>query len=204
MTGAFDLSSIGRSARDFTNASLRSAMASNCFWPNSHSVPFQVSLTRWCAWWTKFLMKSRQTPMVPRKACTSVRSLQGPQLVTFSTQLWLGSRPLDVHRCPSTVISGAQSWVLNPEKVPLQYFILCTIQFKSPKCSQMNCQIPGLSRIASSSLFDRMYLMAGPQTGTSLIYGWVTWGISGGRMLVTLSWNIGTEFVHPIGNVVTR
>src|SRR5271156_5001766 len=49
-----------------------------------------------------------------------------------------------------------------------------------------------------------MYIVAGPFTGTSSIYGRVTCGISCCRIWVTSSLKIGTELVHLIGNVVRR
>jgi hypothetical protein len=53
----------------------------------------------------------------------------------------------------------------------------------------------------SSVPLGNIYLSAGPQIGMSSIYGTVMLGISGCRIKVTSSWNIGTEFVQPIGKV---
>jgi hypothetical protein len=58
--------------------------------------------------------------------------------------------------------------------------------------------------MCSSVLSGNIYLSAGPQIGTSSIYGTVMLGISGCRIKVMLLWNIGTEFVHPMGRVTRR
>ena len=59
----------------------------------------------------------------------------------------------------------------------------------------------GFSRICSSEPSLRVYLVFGPQIGMSLIYGMVISDISSCSMLVTSSWNIGTELVYPISRV---
>jgi hypothetical protein len=46
---------------------------------------------------------------------------------------------------------------------------------------------------------ERLITESSPLTGTLLIYGTVTWGISGWSMKVTLSWKIGIKLVHPMG-----
>ena len=64
-------------------------------------------------------MNSLQMPMVPRNACMSSKSLQGPQFTIFVALVGLGSLPSMVQQCPNTVILGAQSEVFNPENVSL-------------------------------------------------------------------------------------
>src|ERR1700722_17336941 len=96
-------------------------------------------------------MNSLQTPIVPRKARTSVKVLQGPQLMILSTLDSSGRRPSMVQRCPKTVISGAHRNDLKPENVPPLVFIRLTTRFKSWKCSQTKRLIPEFSGIVSYS-----------------------------------------------------
>src|ERR1700742_1391214 len=130
-------------------------------------------------------------------------SLHGPHRVITPTRFISGFLPSDVHLCPMTVISSAHSTVFVPEKVAPQYAILCNILHIFDKCSHTNLLIPEFSGMVSyvPSVFS--YLVSGPFTGTSSIYGLVICGISSLRIYVTSSWNIGTEFVHPIGNVTS-
>ena len=86
-------------------------------------------------------MKTLTTPTVLRKAHTSERSLQGPQLMILSTLEGLGMWPSGVQMCPATVISCVHNKDFLPEKVPPQYFILWTMQFRFWKCSQMKWQM---------------------------------------------------------------
>ena len=53
-------------------------------------------------------MNMHVTPIVPKNARTSERSWHGPQLTIFAVRDSSGSRPLNVQRCPTTVISSAQ------------------------------------------------------------------------------------------------
>src|SRR5258707_10741902 len=92
----------------------------------------------------------------------------------------------------------------GPLKVPPQYLMCCTTRLRLWNCSQMKHWMLGLSGMCSSVLLSRIYLVSSPQIGTSSMYGMVVSGISGCRMWVTLSWKMGTEFVHPIGRVMSR
>ena len=92
-------------------------------------------------------------------------------------------------------------FVLGPKKVPPTYFILCSIQFTFSMCSKINCLIPGFFSNTSKVPSGFSYLVVGPLMGMSSMYSNVYLGISLHRIYITSSWNIGTEFVHPIGNV---
>src|SRR5260370_30713390 len=102
------------------------------------------------------------------------------------------------------MISSAHRTDFGPLKVPPQYLTRCTTELRLWNCCQMKCQMLGLSGMRSSVASSRIYLVSGPQIGTSSMYGTVVSGISGCRMRVTSSWKMGTEFVHPIGRVTSQ
>src|SRR5882757_577256 len=135
----------------------------------------------------KSLMNTLQTPIVPRNILTSDTFWHAGHLLITPTLSVSGNLPSNVHRCPTTVISSAHSVVLGPEKVPPQYFILCTTLLTFWKCSHTKRLIPAFSGIVSYVPSADMYLDAGPLIGTSSMNGIVTSGISGCKMKVTSS-----------------
>ena len=147
--------------------------------PNSNGTSLRVRLMSAFAHLVKLGMNIQQTPMVPRNAHVSDRSLHSPHLAMWSTHEGFGRWPCDVHLWPTTVISSAHRTIYRPLKVPPQYLTHCTTQLTPWRCSQMNQQIPGFSGMHSSLPSLRMYLSTGPWIGTSLIYGTVVIGISG-------------------------
>ena len=183
---------------------MRSACAAICAGPNSKGTSLRVRFTSAFALLAKLGMKMQQTPRVPKNARVSDRSWQGPQLAILSTRDGSGSHPYGMHLWPTTVISSAHKTVFGPLKVLPQYLARCTTRLTPWKCSQINWQIPGFSVIRSSLPLASRYQSSGLRSGTSSIYGTVMCGISGCRMCVMSSWNIGTEFVHPMGSVTSH
>ena len=173
---------IGLRAGDASSAALSASCAATCSGPKTKGVPLHVRDVRGCARRAKFLMKMWTTPMVPKKACTSEMSAHGPQLATLSTFVGSGMRPSGVQTCPTTVISWVHRSDFFPENVPPQYFIRCTMRLTFWKCSQTKRRILLFSGMVSKTPSLFWYVVAGPQTGTSSIYGMVNCGTSGCRM----------------------
>jgi hypothetical protein len=130
-------------------ACLRSSCAAICSGLNSKGTSLRVRLIRAAARLVKFWMKMRQTPIVPKKALTSVRVQHGPHLLTASIHVGSAMRPSMLQRCPKTIISGTQRNNLGPENVPPQYFMHWTTLLRFSKCSQMNCRMAAFSGIVS-------------------------------------------------------
>ena len=151
----------------------------------------------------KFGIWLQHCTTVPKKARTSVVFLQGPHRIIFPIASQVGFLPLYKQSNPTMVMWSSHIFVLGPEKVPLAYFILCNILLTIPKCSKINLLIPGFLSSTSTVPSGSSYVVSGPQMGTSSIYSRVYFGISSLRIYVTSSWNIGTEFVHPIGKVTS-
>src|SRR5271154_2338027 len=112
------------------NACFNSAIAVSCSVPQTNGTLSLNRLFKGLAILAKSLIKTLQTPTVPKNILTSVTFLQGGHLSMTPTLSVSGFLPSIVHLCPTTVISSAHNTVLCPENVPPQYFIRCTTRFK--------------------------------------------------------------------------
>ena len=192
---------MGLSAGEARSTALRSSWAEICSGPKWKGISLHVNCTIGLARFAKCRINMRHTPMVPRKARTSERSLHGPHFEILSIYLWSGRQPCGVQWCQTMTISSVHKVDLNPLKVPPLYLMRCMMQLRFWKCSQTKHRMLEFLGMHSSVLSKRMYFSGGLQIVTSSMYGTVTLGISGCRMWVTSSWNIVMEFVQPIGRV---
>ena len=91
------------------------------------------------------------TPVSMKKLNGNVPAAKLPKKAKDRTfKHYSGSRPLYVHWCPVTTISGAQIFALYPENVPPQYFMRWTTRLTSWKCSHTKRRIPGFSGMVSA------------------------------------------------------
>ena len=68
----------------------------------------------------------------------------------------------------------------------------------------MNCRTRGFADSVAGVPSASKWACAGPLIGTSSTKTIVCAGISSCKMNVTSSWNMGTEFVQPMGSVTSR
>src|SRR5271169_792005 len=133
----------------FSNAPLSFCITSSCSVVHSKGTLVLNKLLSGPANLAKSLIKTLHTPTVPKNILTSDTFWQAGHRVITPTRSVSGNLPSTVHLCPTTVISSAHKVVLGPEKVPPQYFILCTTRLVFWKCSQTNRLIPAFSGIVS-------------------------------------------------------
>jgi hypothetical protein len=142
-------------------------------------------------------------PVMPRKAQTSQRFLQGGQSQIFAVLVSSGMWPSYIHLCPKTMTSGIATKSLLAETVALAHQRQCRMQCTSWRCSHMNLQMPELAGMVSNPPSSVLYRVARPLMLQSSINGQATSGISSCRIKVTSLWKIAPALVQPWGRQVS-